>query len=77
MTISESYIEKDLIAKLKELKYTYRPDIRDRSALEKNFREKFESLNRVSLTDGEFQRILEKRIVCGIKKPSQVTSSKR
>ena len=34
-------------------------DIRDRAALEKNFREKFESLNRVQLTDGEFQRLLD------------------
>jgi type I restriction enzyme R subunit len=33
-----------------DLKYTYRPDIRD-TGLEKNF-EKFEALNRVRLTDG-------------------------
>ena len=42
------------IEKLRGLKYTYRPDIRDRAALEQNFREKFEALNRVRLTDGEF-----------------------
>lgn len=46
-----------LVAKLKELKYEYRPDIRDRATLEANFRSKFESLNRVKLTDGEFQRL--------------------
>ena len=32
------------IQKLERLKYTYRPDIRDREALEKNFREKFQKL---------------------------------
>lgn len=56
---TENHIERDLISKLQDLKYTYRPDIRDRAALEKNFREKFEALNRVHLTDAEFQRLLE------------------
>lgn len=59
MTTTESQIECDLIEKLTSLKYTPRPDIRDRYALEKNFREKFEELNRVHLTDGEFQRLLD------------------
>lgn len=53
----ERDIEDTLIAKLKELKYEYRPDIRDRATLEANFRSKFEALNRVKLTDGEFQRL--------------------
>lgn len=53
----ELQIEEALIAKLKDLKYTYRPDIRDRAALEQNFREKFEALNRVHLTDSEFARL--------------------
>lgn len=71
--MTEQQIEQDLIKKLGEpkpvyragvetlsdLKYTYRPDIRDRAALEKNFREKFEALNRVTLTDGEFTRLLD------------------
>ncbi|MBX9917803.1 MAG: hypothetical protein K2Y07_11305 [Nitrosomonas sp.] len=57
MTATETQIEQDLIAKLEELKYTYRPDIRDREALERNFREKFEALNRVKLTDSEFYRL--------------------
>src|SRR5690606_3405694 len=57
MTTSEQQIELDLIAKLGDLKYTYRPDIRDRAALEANFRAKFEALNRVRLTDSEFQRL--------------------
>ena len=59
MTTTENLIERDLISKLEDLKYTYRPDIRDRAALEKNFREKFEALNRVHLTDAEFQRLLD------------------
>jgi type I restriction enzyme R subunit len=53
----ETKIEEQLIAKLQDLKYIYRPDIRDRSALERNFREKFEALNRVHLTDSEFNRL--------------------
>ncbi|WP_419594388.1 type I restriction endonuclease, partial [Thiolapillus sp.] len=32
---------------------------RDREALEQNFREKFEALNRINLTDAEFARLLE------------------
>lgn len=47
----ENEIEQSLIAKLTDLKYTYRPDIRDRDALELNFRQKFEALNRVNLSD--------------------------
>ncbi|MFT3789560.1 MAG: type I restriction endonuclease subunit R [Rudaea sp.] len=59
MQVRESTIEQELIEKLGELKYTLRPDIRDRAALERNFREKFQELNRVTLTDAEFQRLLE------------------
>lgn len=59
MTTTENKIEIDLISKLVDLKYTYRPDIRDRAALEKNFRQHFEALNRVHLTDAEFARLLE------------------
>lgn len=57
MTTSEQQIELNLITKLGDLKYTYRPDIRHRTALEANFRAKFEALNRVYLTDSEFQRL--------------------
>ncbi len=60
--MTEQEIEQLLIEKLGELKYTYRPDIRDRAALDKNFREKFEALNRVHLTDSEFHRLLEEII---------------
>ena len=58
--MKEQDIEQGLIAKLEDLKYVYRPDIRDRSALEQNFREKFEALNRVHLTDAEFSRLLDR-----------------
>lgn len=54
---TESQIEQSLIDKLKELKYSYREDIRDREALERNFREKFEALNHVKLTESEFSRL--------------------
>ncbi|MGF9692836.1 type I restriction endonuclease subunit R [Rhizobium sp. 0TCS1.26] len=59
MNTLESGLEKSLVTKLQDLKYEYRPDIRDRSMLEKNFREKFETLNRVRLTEGEFTRLLD------------------
>ncbi|OGV31340.1 MAG: DEAD/DEAH box helicase [Lentisphaerae bacterium GWF2_45_14] len=57
---TESQIEESLIVKLTdELKYTHRPDIRDRDALEKNFRKKFEDLNRVHLSDSEFKTLID------------------
>lgn len=59
MHIRESTIEQELIEKLGELKYTLRPDIRDRAALEANFRQHFQALNRVTLTDAEFARLLD------------------
>jgi len=59
MTTPERQLEDQFIEKLQGLKYEYRADIRDRAALEKNFREKFESLNHVHLTDGEFKRLLD------------------
>lgn len=57
--VKEEQIEYGFIGKLQSLKYTYRDDIRDRAALERNFREKFEALNRVNLSDAEFKRLLE------------------
>ena len=62
LVLNEQGIEAAFIQKLRDLKYTERPDIRDRAALESNFREKFEALNRVTLTDGEFARLLEEII---------------
>jgi type I restriction enzyme, R subunit len=57
--MTEQEIEQALLEKLGDLKYRYRPDIVDRLTLEQNFREKFEALNRVRLTDGEFARLLD------------------
>ncbi len=56
---SEQQLEERFVQKLLGLKYEYRPDIRNRAALEANFREKFQALNRVRLTDDEFQRLLD------------------
>ncbi|MDR3640581.1 MAG: type I restriction endonuclease subunit R [Humidesulfovibrio sp.] len=57
--MTEREIEQALIEKLGDLKYTYRRDILDRAALEHNFRQHFEHLNRVNLTGSEFPRLLE------------------
>lgn len=57
-SVREEHIEKEFIDRLLGLKYEYRPDIRDRAALEQNFREKFQQLNRVNLTDNEFLKEL-------------------
>jgi len=57
--VREEQIEYGFIGKLQSLKYEYRADIRDRASLERNFREKFEALNRVKLSDGEFARLLD------------------
>ena len=56
----EKNIENRFIEKLcAEQKYIYRDDIHDRESLERNFREKFQSLNKVHLTDAEFGRLME------------------
>jgi type I restriction enzyme R subunit len=57
--VREDTIEYGFIGKLQGLKYDYRADITDRASLESNFREKFEALNRVRLTDNEFARLLD------------------
>ncbi len=59
MTSPERQLEIELLERLRDLKYEHRDDIRDRASLEKNFRRKFEVLNHVKLTDGEFQRLLD------------------
>ncbi len=56
---AEKKLEDDLIRKLVELKYSYRSDIRDVTTLNQNFRVKFNELNQVTLTDGEFDRLLQ------------------
>ena len=65
-TVREGDIESGFIGRLQGLKYVYRPDITNRAALEKNFREKFEALNRVRLTDAEFARLLDEIVVADV-----------
>ena len=57
--VKENQIEEKLINQLIDLKYSYRPDIVDRKTLELNFRSKFETLNRIRLTENEFIRLRE------------------
>ena len=56
---NEKQIELSFIEKLKELKYIYREDIKDKVSLEENFRKHFQELNRVRLSDSEFARLKE------------------
>ena len=70
--LREDGIEYGFIGKLQSLKYEYRPDITNRALLEKNFREKFDALNRVRLTDGEFARLLDE-----IVSPDVFTAAKK
>lgn len=58
----ENQIEQSLLSKLSDLKYIYRSDIRDRFSLEQNFRVKFETLNRVRLSNSEFARLRDEII---------------
>ncbi len=69
--VREDHIESGFIGKLQGLKYEYRPDITDRASLERNFRAKFEELNRVRLTDAEFARLLDEIVT-----PDVFTASK-
>ena len=57
--LREDGIEYGFIGTLQGLKYEYRPDITNRATLEASFREKFQALNRVTLTDAEFARLLD------------------
>ena len=66
MSTPEHQLEEAFIEKLRSLKYEYRPDIRDRAALQQNFRDKFEALNRVRLTDAEFARLLDEIVVADV-----------
>ena len=64
--VKEEHVEYGFIGKLQGLKYEHRPDIRDRATLERNFREKFEVLNRVRLSDGEFARLLDEVVTADV-----------
>ncbi len=73
----ENQIEHQLINKLEELKYVYRPDIVDKKTLEQNFREKFESLNKVRLSDNEFNRLKEQIITPNVFEASKILREKQ
>ena len=68
----ERAIEDSLIGKLTELKYTPRPDIRSKEALEQNFREKFQGLNRVHLSDSEFARLRDEIVTSDVFMASKI-----
>ena len=67
----EHQIEKSLVAKLQDLKYERRRDICDRATLETNFRKKFEALNRIKLTNGEFERLLDEIVTPDVYKAAR------
>lgn len=72
MIQSEAQLEQQFLEKLQEMKYTYRSDIRDLDALENNFRQKFERLNFVTLSDDEFRKLLQENVTADV-----FTASKR
>ena len=67
----ESQIEQHFIRHLEGLGYKYCKDIKDRASLEQNFRNKFEALNNVRLTDGEFERLMGNIISSDVYKASK------
>ena len=72
----EQQIEQKLISKLEELKYSVRSDIRDKVSLEQNFRKKFEALNRVNLSDAEFNRLRDEIITTDVFQAAQALREK-
>ncbi|WP_346863878.1 type I restriction endonuclease subunit R [uncultured Draconibacterium sp.] len=74
----EIQIEENLVKQLTtELKYNYRPDIVDRKTLEQNFKDKFEALNRVQLTENEFLRLREEIIKTDVFAASKLLREKQ
>lgn len=66
MIQSEAQLERQFLDKLEELGYTYRSDIRDLDALEKNIRQKFDRLNFVTLSDDEFRKLLQENVTSDV-----------
>lgn len=73
---TESQIEDRFIRHLKGLGYVHRTDIKDRASLEENFRNKFEALNGVRLTDGEFERLMGNIVSSDVYKASKTLRDK-
>ena len=63
---TEQQIENSFIEKLVSLGYVYRSDIKDRNNLENNFKEHFQRLNRVKLSDAEFARLRDEIITSDV-----------
>jgi type I restriction enzyme R subunit len=76
MTPLERQLEDQFVEKLRDLKYEHRPDIRDRATLERNFRDKFQALNQVKLTDAEFGRLLDEIVTADVFTASQTLRSR-
>ena len=72
----ESQIEQHFIRHLEGLGYVYCKDIKSRASLEANFRNKFEALNTVRLTDGEFKRLMENIVSSDVYKASKTLRDK-
>lgn len=66
MNLDERQAKEELFGKLYDLKYEYRAEICDRALPEGNFRKKFQALNYVRLTDGEFQRLLDEIVTSDV-----------
>ena len=72
----ESQIEQHFIRHLEGLGYKYCKDIKDQTSLEANFRNKFEALNNVRLTDGEFERLMGNIVSSDVYKASKTLRDK-
>ena len=67
----EKEIEQRFLSNLQDLKYHYREDIKDKHSLEANFREKFDRLNNVKLSNQEFDRLKQQIISTDVFKASK------
>lgn len=72
----EAQIEQNFIRKLTDLKYVYRDDIRDKQALHDNFRQKFQELNQVHLSDAEFARLMDSIITSDVFTSAKILRTK-
>ncbi len=77
MGANEHKIEQEFIQQLQELNYVYRDDIHDNAALRQNFRDKFERLNFVHLSDHEFERLLGEIVTDDVFKASMTLREKQ
>jgi len=57
--MTERALEEHLINVLESNGYSYRGDLRDKDSLTANFKARFEELNLVSLSESEFERLLD------------------